>query len=299
MGLNWDLRIGTSRTIQVQCLNPDDSVPAGQFLSTDALSCAVWQGASTAPVISKSSLGSADVAWISATNAQFAITFHPSDTANLAQGTYYLEATATRGSDSADLLPKGTTLTLTATPGSTAARPTYCTVADLRRLAGWVDDVQAPGSETGFAEQCADARAWLDENILRNYQGGYVSLLGEHGTAIAAWATSGEQRSSIRNPWLLQLLQQGPALAGVNGGLIVTRRTLDLCAYYALHRICDAMITNRGNQYPALSARFRQQCHQLLVSYTAELSVAGATDQWGNLIAMIPVNFGTARSLRA
>ena len=297
MGLNFDLRIGTSRTLQIQCLNPDDSVPTGQFQSTDVLSMALWQGNALAPVVSKSSATSADLAWISATNAQFGITFHPADTANLAAGVYYLEATATRGSDSADLLPKGTTLTLTATPGTGSARSSYITGDDLRRLAPWIYDVQAPGSETGFLDQCADARDWLDENILRNYPGGYVSLLGEHGTALAAWATSGAQLSSIRNPWILQLLQNGPAVAGSKGGLIVSRRTKDICAYYALFRTCDAIIT-KGNQYAALSARFRQQCYQLLVSYTAELSVAGSVDTWGNLIAMIPVNFGTARSLR-
>ena len=297
MGLNWDLQIGTSRLIQVQCLNPDDSIPTGQFLSTDVLSFALWPGAAAAPVVVKSSATSSDLAWISASSAQFSIALHPVDTVSLPQGAYYAEATATRGSDTAALLPKGSTITLTAAPGSGAARATYVTVADLRRLAGWIDDIQAPDSETGFLEQCADARDWLDENILRNYGGGYVSLLGEHGAALAAWSASGSRLSSLRNPWIWQLLRQGPAVAGVAGGLILTTRAKDLCAYYALHRICDGMIT-RGNQYAALSARFRMQSYQLLTSYTAELSVNGTVDQWGDLLAQIPVNFGTARTIR-
>lgn len=297
MGLDTSLQVGTSRQLQYQCLNPDDSVPTGQFLSTDVVTWSLWQGSSLAPVLTKTSSSTSDVGWISATSAQFFAVLHPSDTASLAPGVYYQQAVATRGSDTAQLLPDGTTLTLTAAAGTGVVRPTYITASDLQRLAPWIFDVQATADETGYLDQCADARAWLDENILRNYQGGYVSLLGEHGTAIAAYATSGAQRSSIRNPWLLQLLQQGPAVANTNGGLIVTDRTKDICAYYALYRICDSIIT-KGSQYAGLSARYRQQCYQLFVSYTAEINVNGLTDQWGNLLAMIPVNFGTARSLR-
>jgi hypothetical protein len=295
MGLNWDVQIGTSRLLECQVLNPDDSIPTGVFLSSDALAAVLWSGAANAPVWTKA--GAPDVLWISATNAQFSIALHPADTSALAQGEYYLEATATRAPDVAQLLPKGTTITLTAAPGLTAARTSYITAADLRRLAGWIDDVQAPGSETGFLEQCADSREWLEENIVRNYGGGWVSLLGEHGVALNSYATGGARRTSLRNPWILQLLTDGPAVASTAGGLIVTRRTRDICAYYALHRICDGMIT-KGGVYPALSARFRVQCNALLVGYTAELSVAGAVDQWGQLIAQIPINFGTARTLR-
>lgn len=297
MGLDFKLQLGTSRQIQVQCLNPDDSVPTGQFLSSDAVGASIWQGSQLTPLLTKASGSSADVGWIDATNAQWFLTLHPTDTSTWSPGVYYLEATAARGSDTAALLPDGTTLTLTSAPGTATVRPTYIAASDLRRIASWIDGVQAPGSETGFAEQMADARSWLDENILRNYPGGYVSLLGEHGTALAAFATSGAQRSSIRNPWILQLLAQGPAVANTTGGLIVTQRTKDVCAFYALHRICDGMIT-KGNQYAALSARYRMEAYQLLTCYTAELSVAGAVDQWGQLIAMIPINFGSARPLR-
>lgn len=293
MGLNLDLRIGTSRAWQLQVLNPDDSVPTGQFLSSDVLTAAVWQGQAGTPVFSKAM---PDIAWIDATSAQFVINFYPADTAALASGVYYVEAQATRGTQTADLLPRGTTLTLLDTPGTATVRPTYITVADLRRIAPWIDDVQAPGSETGFLDQCADARGWLDEAILRNYQGGNVEILGMHGLALDAWLTGGARKSPLKNPWLNWLLQQGPAVANTNGGLIVTQRTRDLCAYFALHRICDGILT-RGTQYAALSARSMAQANQLLVSYTAELSVSGIADNWGNLLAQIPVNFASTRTL--
>jgi hypothetical protein len=297
VGLNWDLQAGTSRTIQAQCLNPDDSVPAGQFLSSDVVTGTLWRGNSTAAVLAKTSASSPDVGWISATEAQWYLTLHPADTAALPPAEYYLSVQASRGADIADLVGKGTTITLTAAPGTTTARATYIDATDLRRLFPTIDDLNPPGSETGFLDQCADARSWLEENILRNYGGGWISLLGEHGTALNAWNTGGSRRSSLRNPWILQLLAQGPAVAGAAGGLIVTQRTKDICAYYALYRIFDGMIT-RGSQYAALAARMRATCYELLVSYTAELSVAGAVDQWGQLLAQIPVNFSTARTLR-
>jgi hypothetical protein len=169
-------------------------------------------------------------------------------------------------------------------------------VAELRKLAPWVDDVQHPAQETGFADQLADASDWLDECIVRNYPGGYTSLLGAHGDALAAWATTSARLSSLRNPWILQLLAQGPAVANACGGLIVTARTRQVLANYALHLVCEGLLT-RG-PYAALSARYLARAYQLLTGYTAELSVAGAVDQWGQLLAMIPISFSTARSIR-
>lgn len=290
MGLNFDVRIGTSRLIQIQLLNPDDSIPTGQYLDSDVLSFAVWQGAADIPVIVKSSAVTADVAWISATNAQFSMALHPTDTIGMPQGVYYLDATATRGVDEADLLPSKTTLTLTATPGSTPARPTYIDVTIVRKVAAWIDTVTAPGSETGFLEQCADSRSWLDENIIRNYRGGNASLLGMQGVALDSWFSGGARRSSLRNPWLLNLL--------ATNSLIVTDRTRDICAYYTLHRICEGMIT-KGAQYPALSARSLHNANTLLACYTAEIQVLGALDFWGQPLASIPITFSSTNTLWA
>jgi hypothetical protein len=293
-GLNLDLQIGTSRLWPLQCLNNDDSIPLNLFLAGDVLQAKLWQGANTLAVLTKSP---PDVAWISAPNAQFSILFHPGDTLALKAGVYYVEATATRGAEVAGLLPTGSTVTLAPVPGLATARPTYIDIADLRRIAPWIETVQSPDAETGFAGQCADGRDWLDECCLRNYRGGNVSLLGEHGNALDAWFTGGTRRTSLRNLWLLNLLQLGPAAVGT-AGLIVTARTRDVCGYYALHRICEGMIT-RGTQYPALSARMLHKAHQLLVSYTAEISVAGQADVDGNLIANVPINFSSTNSLWA
>lgn len=287
MSLNLDLQIGTSFDWQLGALNPDESVPTGQFLSSDTLVSYLWQGSTDIKVATLTAT------WLNATDAEFQISFDNSTTASLAQGQYYVYCTATRGSRSASLVPYGTTVTLKPAPGTTAGRPTYITAFHLRKIAPWIDQVQASGSETGFLEQCADARDWLDENILRNYRGGNVELLGYHGLALDSWFTGGARRSSLRNPFILGLLQQN--------GLIVTTRTTDICAYYALSRICESLIIKSGQaaQYLGLAARYKSEAMRTLTTYTAELNIAGSVDYNGNLLANIPINFSSTNTLWA
>jgi hypothetical protein len=66
--------------------------------------------------------------------------------------------------------------------------------------------LQVPDDNTGFDDQLADSRDWLDEMTLRNYRGGNVSLLGYHGFALDAWHTGGGRRTSLTNRWLFAAL---------------------------------------------------------------------------------------------
>ncbi len=283
MGLTFEpLLIGSSRDYQIQILNPDDSVPTGQFLSTDVLAASVWQGSAEV------SLSTPATTWISATNAQIQVSFQNADTAALLPGVYYLQVTATRGTRSAALLADGSTIKLYSGAGTATPSPTYTTADDLRLIAGWIDDITAPDNDTGFGRAQASARSWLDENILRNWRGGDVSLLGAHGMALNAWYSGGARRSPLRNPWLFYLLQ--------TNSLIVTDRTRKTCAYYALSLICESLIT-RGNHYAALSARYLHRAQALLASYTAEIQLNGMVDQWGNPLPSLFVSFSATNTL--
>jgi hypothetical protein len=292
MPLNREVQLGTSFDWQLQALNPDDSVPTAQFAVTDSLQCRVWQGQSSAPVASPLTV------WINAVNATYLISGQIADTANLAPGVYYISVTATRAgvppapTRTAALMPEDSTLTLTPVPGSQVARPTYITIADLRKKAPWIEDVQGafPGSQTGFLDQCADARDWTNECALRNYRGGDISLLGYHGMALDAWYTGGSRKTSLRNPYILFLLQSNM--------LIVTQRVKDVNTYYALSLICEGLIT-RGAQYYAMAARYRAQAEQLLASTTLELTVNNSVDGYGNPIPAIPINMSSTNTLWA
>jgi hypothetical protein len=258
------------------------NVSVGVFLSTDTLSASVWAGHNETALITP------PPTWISATNGQFMVSVQNTDSQSLAIGQYYLQAYATRAGTpvrTTALLPRGTSLEILAAPGpSFTPRPTYISITDVRKIAPWIDDLQVPDSNTGFDDQLADSRDWLDELVLRNYRGGNVSLLGYHGFALDAWYTGGGRRTSLTNRWLYAALQANQ--------LLVRPRVKQICAYYALSRICESMITKSG-QYVALASRFRMEAETLLASTTVEIDVNN--DGYGE----VPINFSSTNTLWA
>jgi hypothetical protein len=282
MGISLELVQGTARDFPFQVTNPDGTTPTGIFLSTDVLTASVWAGSNETPLLTPTAT------WISATNAQYQVTFQDTDSAGLAIGQYYLQALATRiGSPtrSTALLPRGTSLEILAAPGTSfTPRPTYIVLNDVKKIAPWINDLQVPDDNSGFDDQLADSRDWLDELILRNYRGGNVSLLGYHGFALDAWYTGGGRRTALTNHWLFTALQTNQ--------LLVTPRVKQLLAYFALSKICESMITKSG-QYVALASRFRFEAESLLCSTTVEIDVNG--DGWGE----VPINFSSTNTLWA
>jgi hypothetical protein len=282
MAISLELVQGTARDFPFQVTNPDGTTPTGIFVGTDVLTAKVWAGSNETPLLTPAA------SWISATNATYQVTLQNTDSASLAYGIYYLQAYATRVvlgvTRTTALLPRGTSLEIIAAPMAAVPRPTYIGIADLRKIAPWIDDLQVPDSHEGFDDPCADSRDWLDEMILRNYRGGNVSLLGYHGFALDAWYTGGGRRTSLTNRWLFASLAANQ--------LLVTPRVKNVCAYYALSRICEAMIT-KGGTYAMLAARFRLEAESLLTSTTVEIDVNG--DGYGE----VPVNFSSSNTLWA
>src|SRR5271157_524610 len=282
MGISLEIVQGTARDFPFQVQNPDGTVPTSIFLGTDVLTASVWQGQNETPVLTPAA------SWISATSAQYQVTLQNADSASLAFGVYYLQAFATRAGTpprTTALLPSGTSLTILAAPGVTfTARPTYIAIGDIRKIAPWIDDLTTPDNDTGFDDQLADARDWLDEIILRNYRGGNVSLLGYHGFALDAWYTGGGRRTSLTNRWLFTSLKTNQ--------LLVTPRVKQICAYFALSKICESMITKAG-LYLALASRFRFEAESLLASTTVEIDVNG--DGFGE----VPINLSSTNTLWA
>jgi hypothetical protein len=260
---------------------PPASAASGSFLSTDVLTASVWAGSNELPLLTPAA------SWISAPDAQFQISVQNADSLSLAYGVYYLQTYAVRAGTpprTTALLPRGTSLEIIAAPLAAVPRPAYIGIADLRKIAPWIDDLQVPDSHEGFDDPCSDARDWLDEMTLRNYRGGNVSLLGYHGFALDAWYTGGGRRTSLTNRWLFAAL--------ASNQLLVTPRVKQVCAYYALSRICESMITKSG-QYVALASRFRFEAESLLASTTVEIDVNG--DGFGE----VPINFSSTNTLWA
>jgi len=302
MGIALQLAQGTSADYAFQLagstaptepwtLDPDQTVlivgaPAstatGSFLGTDTLTASVWAGTNETALLTPAAT------WISAPNAQVQVSLQNTDSKSMAIGQYYLQAYATRAGTPARttaLLPRGTSLEILAAPGTSfTPRPTYIVLNDVKKIAPWINDLQVPDNNSGFDDQLADSRDWLDELILRNYRGGNVSLLGYHGFALDAWYTGGGRRTSLTNHWLFTALQTNQ--------LLVTPRVKQLLAYFSLSKICESMITKSG-QYVALASRFRFEAESLLCSTTVEIDVNG--DGWGE----VPINFSSTNTLWA
>jgi len=282
MGISLELVQGCSQDFPFQVQNPDGTIPVGIFLDTDTLTAVLWQGQNETPVLTPAA------SWIDSTNAQYQISFQDADSAGLAYGVYYIQASAMRAGTpnrTTALMPRGSFIEILAAPGTTfTPRPTYIAVGDIRKIAPWIDDLTTPDNDSGFDNQLADARDWLDELVLRNYRGGNVSLLGYHGFALDAWYTGGGRRTSLTNRWLFAALAANQ--------LLVTPRVKAICAYYALSRICESMITKSG-QYVALASRFRFEAESLLCSSTVEIDVNG--DGFGE----VPINFSSTNTLWA
>ena len=219
MAIAVELVQGTARDFPFQVQNPDGTTPTGIFLATDVLTASVWAGSNETPLLTPTA------SWISATNATYQVTLQNTDSAGLAYGIYYLQAYATRAGTptrTTALLPRGTSLEIIAAAATAVPRPTYISIADLRKIAPWIDDLQVPDSHQGFDDPSPDSRDWLDEMTLRNYRGGNVSLLGYHGMALDAWYTGGGRRTSLSNRWLIACLAANQ--------LLVTPRVRNACA---------------------------------------------------------------------
>ena len=205
MGLTLQINQGASRDFPCQIYNPDGT-PATQFLNTDTLVTNVWQGSNETP------LDNPATAWLNANapSGQIVISFQNADSPAWRGAVLYpgLRDPRCGPTRTAALLPRGSSLVVLAAAGTTfTARPTYITIQNVRNIAPWIDDLTTPDNDTGFDNQLADARSWLDEMVLRNYRGGNVSLLGMHGFALDAWYTGGGRRTSLDE----SLAVRGPA----------------------------------------------------------------------------------------
>jgi hypothetical protein len=258
------------------------STATGSFLGTDTLTASVWAGTNETALLTPAAT------WISAPNAQVQISFQNANSLSLAIGQYYVQAYATRAGTpvrTTALLPRGTSLEILAAPGATfAPRPTYIVLNDVRKIAPWINDLQVPDDNSGFDDQLADSRDWVDELVLRNYRGGNVSLLGYHGFALDSWYTGGGRRTALTNRWLFAAL--------ASNQLLVTPRVKQVCAYFALSKICESMITKSG-QYVALASRFRFEAESLVASTTFEIDVNG--DGFGE----VPISMSSTNTLWA
>jgi hypothetical protein len=153
--------LGTSRTFPMQVMGPDQVTPSTAYLASDQLIATMWTGDDMAPV------STPEASWLDSTIAAYKIVFVPSDVVPgvVAPGAYRIRVTATRILDTVEILRD--TVEILDVPGLGVALPTYCSFDDMTRECGWIgqylDDAE---DQTGFLEQRAAAREWMDNLIM-------------------------------------------------------------------------------------------------------------------------------------
>lgn len=271
---SWRVAQGSTEQRQIPIVDSNgDAIP---YEGTEPLSLEVWVGNDQAPLLT---IGGT---WVTPASGLWSVTLSAAQTRGLDVGQYRLLGQVTDVAGPHDCYEA--LLVITAAPGSASARPTYIDDDDLRKIDPTVDEQLDPDhGVTGFADQCADARDWLDECLLRNYRGGNISLLGYHGLALDAWYTGGVRRTSLTNIWLRDQLKANT--------LIVTPRIRRLCALYALYLVYRGA-RSRGKEYQALAAGYLHEAHALMTCTTAELNLNG-----DGTTPCLPINLSTTNTL--
>lgn len=279
MSSTFEQPIASDRSYQIS-LFTTEGAPAAGFFSSDALSAVIWSGEDQAIAYQPS------ISWINPAQGLIQINVAAAGvaTAGLTPGIYRIQASVFANAQTIVILDGA--IKFTASPGAAAPLPVYCSFADLKVYAPWLDNLLDTRDElTGFAVERGRARQWLDDLIARSYRGGTASVFGNDpgGNWGGLW---GSRRTEAYSPFIVAQLQAN--------ALIVRPAIVEAVATYALGIICRAQLGRSGaSDYARLADSFLADAHNSAICLTAEL------DTNGDGIADIVIPLGTANTFWA
>ena len=238
--------------------------PITTYAGAEPLGGDVWLGESTATLFSPS------VTWLSAAAGTVTLSIAKAQTAGLVAGKYGLDCFLADTSGRFLTIYQAM-LTLTSSPGATPLRPTYCSIADMRVQASWIDDLQDEQNDlTGFAEQCAQARDWLDGLILQAFKSADLTTLS--GGFTTRFSSSTSRGTLLTNTWLLGVLNANGLVLTIPSG----RKAIRACAFYALALACRGQIGSSGQRdYQRLANYYAAAANREASTYVAEIDTNG------------------------
>lgn len=205
---------------------------------TEEFTLTVWAGDDRAAA----TMAASSATWLDAAAGTATLRLDQADTAALAAGRYRVLVQLADGLDLIDVFDA--VLAVEAAAAAGTAGSTYATLADLRLYCDWIESVKGEGDQAGFAEQLAEARAWLEEIIHAHdpRHGGGLAYRMQAG-----WM--GPLQSGLKSRWLVDALAADQ--------LIVTRAVRKACAYYALGLILGSKIGTKDKvSLATLGAQF-------------------------------------------
>jgi hypothetical protein len=133
------------------------------FTSSATLTLEVWSGDDTAPFTTG---GGPTASWLDATAGSVRLEFPAEFTETLTPGSYPVVLTIEAGGVTRK--NRVATLWVTAAPGSATAGAVYCTFDQVLTYAPWMPRLigDSEGLQANLAEQRAQARAWLNEQLI-------------------------------------------------------------------------------------------------------------------------------------
>jgi hypothetical protein len=205
-------------------------------------------------------------AWADGTCQAVNVTIAGSQTAALAAGIYRILGRVSQGGVSSDFVDG--LFPLRPSPGSASAPNVYCTEADMRLHAAWIDRLASTTfGQAGYASLRGRAREWLDDIILRSFRSTSISSLNAYPCS-AYWGGN-YHRTGLANPYILGLLRADQ--------LLVTAKVREACALYSLHLLCAGQVSTaqEGQGYARLADRFMAMAESAVACLTAELDTNG------------------------
>lgn len=244
---------GHSLVEQRQRVQADGITPSTDYLPTDVLTARVWSGADSAIVATPAAY------WTNAATASFSVAFAPSDTAGLDPDIYSIQvvctpgyrlSSSTRGSKS--LRPRG------------RPPPVYISYAMMRAVVPDVVNLLGDRDETGFADQRAEARLWLDEAVHRHNDGS-ANLQSDLGALAYAYRWPG--KSPIMIGWLAA------------DYLVMSQPLVRAQIYHTLSLIFEGRMLSNPKLYGQLAHDYAVKADNTLRGATAQV-MSGGSLRW-------------------
>jgi hypothetical protein len=229
---------------------------AGRFTGSETLAATLWAGDDQANAATVSAAWDTSIAGNPSTTAEatLLLTVSSSAISALVPGIYTYQVIADPSSAMLELA-RGQ-IQLVAGPGSATAIKVYCTAEDLRRACPWIDDLQHPGQQTGFAEERGQSREWTDQ-CLHAHDGRSASLANWEG----GWLVGDMGR---RSSWLQTQLDADT--------LMLRPEIVRANAYHAVSLVLRTQLgTREKTSYQTLAAEYRGMAEATLQTTVAEL----------------------------
>lgn len=270
--------IGADRKLRLT-LRDSNNDPVTTFTTAATVACEVWGGDGTAAAtatVDKSEIATGVVT----------VTIPAATTATFSQGLYRGMLEITAGGITTMQPVFG--LEMIQGPNDDAPLPVYCTLDDMRLVAGGIiDNLMEDSDRTGFEEQRHRARIELDRIIQSHYPGNPLVV---RQNSLDHLLDGGTYRTGYQDTSLQDALDaDGLVLIGPTGQTLVRWNALMACAY-----VFDRQIGQDGtNAYSAHAGRMRREASSLLCGLVAGVD----TNDDGT--ADLAINLGLVDTLRA